>query len=640
VSGICGVLDIDGREVDAGEIDAMTSRLRRRGPERTGSWHEGALALGHTLLATTPEAVTERLPLTHQASAGCVITADVRLDNREDLLGLLGQRERHDIGDAELILLAYLAWGERVVERLLGDFAFAIWDPRARKLFCARDQMGLRPFYYHTSDRLFAFASEPEAILVLPRVPDRINEARIADHLALANLESVDLTSTFFAAVERLPPAHTLTVTAEGVRLRRYWQLEAPEELRLASHEEYAEAFLDVLTTAVASRLRSAGPVGSMLSGGMDSGSVTAIAATLTAADAGRRPLPTFSAVGPDPSTCVETRTILAALEMDGLDPQTVRYDQLDVIDGLEELTWTLGEPFDAHMTLVRTLYLRARQNSVNVVLDGVGGDTVLEICDYLPRLVRSGHWLAARREAQGWNRFRSSPTRPWRDVAFSSLAAVAPEPLLRRRRQLGIGRELEDIVERTGLRREFADRIALEDRLAAMRGIMRVSPKWSYQQRRAHWMSLPHMTAARERYGRVAAAVGVEARDPFFDLRVMQFALQLPGNQLLRSGWPKAILRRAMATKLPRAVRGRIGKEHLGIHFTEAIGAMDQDALHARVKPVAHLVAPYVDLDRVTLVDRAAPLETTLYGVVQLAGWLDMHRQRSNGVPHQAGES
>jgi asparagine synthase (glutamine-hydrolysing) len=640
VSGICGLFNLDGAPVTGDEIGAMAALLERRGPERTGTWREGTTSLGHTLLATTPEAMHERLPLVHPET-GCTITADVRLDNRGELLGLLGLRERRDLGDAEILLLAYLRWGERCVERFLGDFAFAIWDPRDQKLFCGRDQMGLRPFYYHHSpSRLFAFASEPEAILVLSRVPDRIHEVRIADYLAPGNLESVDRTSTFFAEVERLTPAHALTVTLEGVKPRRYWQLQATDELRLGSHEEYAEAFLDVLTPAVASRMRSPGPVGSMLSGGMDSGSVTAVAASLTAADGRRRPLPTFSAVSPDPSTCIETRTIFAALEMDGLDPRMVRYDQLDEIDGLEALTWKLAEPFDAHMTLVRALYLRASQSGVRVVLDGVGGDTVLEICDFLPRLARSGHWIALRREAEGWNRFRSSPTRPWRDLASTSLAGVAPEPLLHRRRQLGIAREVEDVIQRTGLRREFADRIGLEDRLAAMRGILRVSPTWSYQQRRAHWMSLPHMTAARERYGRVAAAVGVEPRDPFFDLRVMQFAVGLPGDQLLRDGWPKAILRRAMATKLPRAVRDRIGKEHLGIYFTEAIGAMDHDALQARVKPVAHLVAPYVDLDRASLVDRAAPFGTNLYGVVQLAGWLDVHRQRSNGVPHRAGES
>jgi asparagine synthase (glutamine-hydrolysing) len=132
--------------------------------------------MGHTLLATTPESLLERLPLKHERS-GCVITADVRLDNRPELLNALDLGEQGPVaGDAGLILAAYLAWGTACVERFLGDFAFAIWDPRQRRLFCARDHLGMRPFYYHHSAcRFFAFASEPLAILELPQAPRRVN---------------------------------------------------------------------------------------------------------------------------------------------------------------------------------------------------------------------------------------------------------------------------------------------------------------------------------------------------------------------------------------------------------------------------------------------------------------------------------
>ena len=132
MSGIFGLFNQDAAPVQTEELADMASLLERRGPDRTGTWHDGAVGLGHTLLATTPEAVFEQLPLRH-AESGCVITADVRLDNRAELLAGLGIAERFaDTGDAEIILLAYLAWGETCVERLLGDFTFAIWDPRSR----------------------------------------------------------------------------------------------------------------------------------------------------------------------------------------------------------------------------------------------------------------------------------------------------------------------------------------------------------------------------------------------------------------------------------------------------------------------------------------------------------------------------
>jgi asparagine synthase (glutamine-hydrolysing) len=147
----------------------------------------------------------------------------------------------------------------------------------------------MRPLYYHhTPGRLLAVASEPRAILVLEQMPYRIDEGRIADAL-VGELEGIDLTSTFFEDVYRLPPAHVLVATPRGVRVSRYWTLEAGDELRLPSNDAYAEAFLEVFTEAVRCRLRGAGPVGAMLSGGMDSGAVVAVARGLLA-EAGRAP--------------------------------------------------------------------------------------------------------------------------------------------------------------------------------------------------------------------------------------------------------------------------------------------------------------------------------------------------------------
>jgi len=176
MSGICGQFNLDDAPVAAADLRAMTAMLEKRGPERTGRWRDGATGLGHTLLATTPELTFERQPFKH-AETGCVITADVRLDNRDELLDAFGLLEQRDsIGDAELILLAYLEWGEDCLDRLLGDFAFAIWDPRHQKLFCARDHFGMRPLYYHHAPgKRFLFASDARSILVLPQVPYRIN---------------------------------------------------------------------------------------------------------------------------------------------------------------------------------------------------------------------------------------------------------------------------------------------------------------------------------------------------------------------------------------------------------------------------------------------------------------------------------
>ena len=405
MSGICGILSLDGSTPDPADIQAIAASLERRGPDGTHVWNSGPIALGHTLLATTPEALTEVLPLTDPQS-GCTITADVRLDNREELIAALGMgHETRTIGDGELILRAYLHWGEPCPEHLLGDFAFAIWDPRSNQLFCSRDHMGMRQLtYHHGPGQVFVFATEPNAVLAYAGVPKRINEGRIADFLD--NLEGIDFTSTFFEGIFRLPPAHSLSVCAKGLSLRCYWELRPEPELKLESDEAYAMAFLEVFTEAVRCRLRSVAPVGSMLSGGMDSGSVVAVASALLAAD-GQSPLPTFSAVGPDQEKCIETSAIYAAAAMPGLKSYRVNHADLEpYAEDLLSLTKRSDEPFDGHMALPRAVYLAARRAGINVVLDGVAGDIVLASDSHVARLLKRGRLIRAIQEARGERQF------------------------------------------------------------------------------------------------------------------------------------------------------------------------------------------------------------------------------------------
>jgi asparagine synthase (glutamine-hydrolysing) len=639
MSGILGLFNQDGAPVVDRDLVQMACMLERRGPEGTACWRSGSIGLGHTRLATTPEAVFERLPLAH-ADTGCVITADVRLDNRAELIAALRiPQGARPTGDAEILLSAYVAWGESCVERLLGDFAFGIWDPRRRALYCARDHFGMRPFYYHnTASRFFAFASEPRAILVLSQTPYRINEGRIADYL-VSQLEGIDKTSTFFEEVFRLPPAHALTVTPEGVRLRRYWTLEPGPELQLPSNQAYAEAFLDVFSEAVRCRLRSAGPVGSMLSGGMDSGSVVAVARGLLAKE-GRGPLPTFSATAPDPNACIETRTIQAALTMDDLDPCTIHYGQLDeLMPELEDLTWSLDEPFDGHMALIRVIYLAARRRGIKVLLDGVAGDTMLSEGSHLVRLMRAGRWVTAYREAVGQNRFwGGNHYPPLREWVRSGLSAFAPDSVRQlRRRLLGpwrARRALERNIRESIIDPAFARRVNLMERLrilAAHRsgGFLPDLPK-----EHAQTIDHPYLTIGRERYGRVASAVAVEPRDPFADRRVAAFCVRLPGEQKLDGGWPKAVLRRAMDGRLPDAVRWRRGKESLGWSFNLALMKMENGRVRVDAEIDESILAPYVNLsDRLacrSTVDPGDPEQVEKESqAAHLAAWLHRHAKR-----------
>jgi asparagine synthase (glutamine-hydrolysing) len=568
MSGICGVLRLDGQTADPAQLRAMTALLERRGPDGTHDFIDGPVGLGHCLLATTPEALHETLPFSDPAS-GCCITADVRLDNRDQLLPALGlDAESRVIGDGELILRAWLHWGEACLEHLLGDFAFAIWDPRQQRLFAARDQMGMRQLIHcHVPGKLFAFATEPRALLQLAELPHRINEGRIADYIE-DYLEPIDFTSTFFEELYRLPPAHCLSVDAGGLQIRRYWTLQPQPLLQLDSDEAYAEAFLKVFTEAVRCRLRSPGPVGSMLSGGMDSGSVVAVASRLLAAE-GRGPLQTFSAVGPDAGTCVETRTIRESQKLPGLQTHSVNWAELEpYADDLQHLLQTLDEPFDGHMTLIRAVYLAARRNGIKVMLDGVAGDVMLSYSDQIVDLLRSGHWLQALRDTRGEARFWSDGSGWLRQLLLYTRRAATPNWARRLRRQL---RNPQRVRPSPLMNPELARRVNLAARVEQLRSHSLVE-RIDFARSRAHALTQSHLVVGRERYDRTAAALAIEPRDPFMDLRVVNFCLSLPGAQLESGGWPKIILRRAMQGLLPDSVRWRRGKEHLGWRFTSAL--------------------------------------------------------------------
>ena len=546
----------------------MEALSRRRGPDRTGTWLAGSVGLGHALLATTPEAVTEKLPFEHGES-GCVITGDVRLDNREELLTALRAAERA-MGDAEIALRAYLRWGDGFVEHLLGDFAFAIWDPRVRSLLCGRDQMGMRSLYFHhSSRRLFAFATDPRAILALPRTPYKINEARIADFL-VEGLEGIDKTSTFFHAIFRLPPAHLMTVDADGMRQLKYWDLAPEPELRLPTQEDYSEAFLDVFAPAVRSRLRTVGAPASTLSGGIDSGTIAAVARRLLAADE-KPPLLTFSAVSPAGEGDPETRAILAALTIGGLHPHLVSYAELpELLPDLDGVLSAIDEPFDGHMTLIRSIYVAAHRRGIRTMLDGAGGDTIFTQGRWIAHLLRSGRWRAAYREANGWNEFCRGESPPIPELLLSARSAFIPDAILRRLRPLQRRTRVRPLVRNSLIDEDFARRINLSERLETLASHA-VGFRTRVGAERVNAIDHPFLTIGRERYDRVAAAAGVEPRDPFLDLRVVEFALRLPGEQTFSSGWPKAVLRRAMDGELPDAVCWHRGSDHLGLAFTTA---------------------------------------------------------------------
>src|SRR6266576_1239206 len=266
----------DNAPIEPALLKSLTEFLSFRGPDAREVCLDGAVGMGHTLLRATHEAKTERQPASLEGRYR--IVADARLDAREELIDELKRAKRNlcsNAADCDLILQAYAAWGTPCIDRLQGDFSFALWDARHKQLFCARDHFGIKPFYYSSIGPLLVVSNMIDCIRRHPAVSRRLNDLAIADFLLFDMIREPGATS--FADIQRLPPAHVLSCQAGTISVRRYWTLPVPAAVHYTRSNECVEQFRELLDHAVADRVRVRN-VGVLMSGGLDSPSVAASA--------------------------------------------------------------------------------------------------------------------------------------------------------------------------------------------------------------------------------------------------------------------------------------------------------------------------------------------------------------------------
>lgn len=495
------------------------------------------------------------------------VLADLRLDNRQELIDRLthdGGLVRESPGDAELLLAAYLRWEEECPRHLLGDFAFAIWDPRRRRLVAACDPVGVKTLHYARVGPLLCLASEARQVLQHPGVPCRLDEAGVADYL-LDGTE--DPGCTLFLGVRRLLPGHRLVATPGGERIERYWSLD-PEARTVYRHDEdYAAHFLDLFGRAVEDRLRTeAGSVAILMSGGLDSPSVAAMARLRLPASRG---LFAVSFLFERLRECDEREFIQVAADGLGLERETILAEHFPVLDP-ETCRPSLESPSLAWDGCLREALRRTRSRGARVLLTGHGGDDLMlgSYLVYADRLRRGDPGaileIAQHAMAEGQGRSRTlyrylvQPLLPNHVArALRQLLGRAPSPALPDWIDAGFAR-------RHGLARQAQDRphdrtqAFAEAAREALYGHFRQTP-WD---RSAHW------------YNQHAAAFGVEVRHPFLDRRLVEFILSIPPQQLFRAGLSKPLLRQAMTGVLPEAVRTRKDKTQLGAFLNLSVGS------------------------------------------------------------------
>ena len=543
MSGIAGVFHLNGAPVDRVWLDKMSGCLALRGPDGGRVWSEGGAGLCHTLLRISPErSECDSKPCTIDGQVW--IAADARIDDRETLLAKLQPHARQDLGaagSAQLILHAYAHWGVDCVEHLLGDFAFILWDAPCRRVFCARDHLGVKPLYYAQDGRCLMVSNTLDCLRELGVVPTDPNDQAVADFLLFGmNLEA---DTTFFSAIRRLPAAHRLLASPELLRVEKFWDLPVDEPLYLRSGSEYIERFRELMRTVVRDRLPG-GTLGISMSGGIDSPSLAA-----TAIEVGAAPVAfttVYDSTDPDQIYAGSVAKYLGI-------PIHVR----DLHD--EPHGWPpVDPPLRTNEPSPYVLRLGSQWQWPNdlstwprVVLYGEGPDNALtfEWRAYLTYLHRHRRWGRMARDVvthmAAHRRIPLLPTLPriWRARRNPIPSMVFPDWLN------------TELISHFELRKRWEDFHLGAPPLHPVRPV-------SYQAfRDLSWAALFEgldVTAGRMRF---------EFRYPFIDLRLLRFLLAVPAIPWCRC---KYLLRRALRGRLPEEVlrrpktpvRGSLGAE------------------------------------------------------------------------------
>jgi asparagine synthase (glutamine-hydrolysing) len=494
--------------------------------------------MGHALLQTTYESKGEQQPASLEARYW--IVADARLDCRKELIEELHRAKREvrsNTPDGEAILHAYASWGTACVEHLRGDFSFALWDASHKQLFCARDHFGIKPFYYAQLGEIFLFSNTLNCLRIHPRVSDELNEAAIGDFL-LFGLNYNNAT-TSFRDIQRLPPAHSLTVSQRDVRIRRYWAPPTEGRIRYAKPEEYVEHFLEILEAAVADRIRT-DRVGILLSGGLDSSSVAAVAKQVSGQDSKATEIRGYTYVYDSLIPDREREYARSAGEFLRIPIKFIVLDEAQIFERWDDPEISWPEPLDNPFLALLSKAYRDISAECRVLFSGEGGDNLMDfqMWPYVRDLRRRGEWQRLFTDVANYLWVRPFP---WRGIRARALRLVGKDP--------------HEQVYPHWLTVEFTRSANLQERWKEQREL----PKsWSAHpiHRRGHGsLALPQWTHSFEQEDPGATHYLVETRYPFLDLRMVDYLLAIPPFPWF---FRKMLLREAMTGRLPERVRTR----------------------------------------------------------------------------------
>ena len=551
MSGFAGIVNRSDTPVDQELIRKMTEFLVFRGPDSQGVWSEGQAALGHTLLRTTPESIDERQPCSLHGRVW--IAADARLDARDDLRQRLAEKGYPlpaAMADARLILGAYHVWGEDCVQHLAGDFSFGIWDQDKRRLFCARDHFGCRPFFYAETGNSLVFGNTLVCLRLHPGIGRELDERFVGDWLIFER--SGDPERTVFSKLQRLPAAHCLTWDTGGLHVRRFWSLPTEHPvIRFRHPRDYVEEFRRLMDLAIGDRLRTH-RAAVFMSGGLDSTIVAAAAHAYLTREFGRSELQAHAIVYNRLVNDEERLWAPRAAAGIGIPLHVLPMDDYPPYPG-----WNEGEPFlpaDDKRVVTR---LGTQPEPVNFAIFQSAVDSHAEAADCAP-VVLTGHGgdpALAWPTAYFLDLLRAGRLTQFLKEVASYWLEHGRRPPLGFRWLLGSWRKIPPPVHYPNwLNESFATRLDLPNRFQELNQ----APPAAHKTRAKAYGHLANQVgwaALFESMDAGVTGVPLDVCHPLLDLRLIHFFLSIPPFPWCLE---KEMLRAGAAGLLPEAVRLR----------------------------------------------------------------------------------
>jgi asparagine synthase (glutamine-hydrolysing) len=556
MSAIYGIFYFHADGVDNNDIALMTESTACRNRRSVSIRRDQTAFLARENPDALSESDGETFPFA-DVGGNLKIVADARLDNRTELFQKLeiSNAVEKDFADERLILAAYRKWGDECVERLLGNFAFAIWDKRQRQIFLARDHLGAKSLFYYSDAKKFVFASQPKAILAATGIESRVNKNKLAA-FALPQSKSLFWEEAWFENIVPVVAGTCLTVDAKGVRKRRYWEPQLEKKLPFKREDEILEAFQSLMFEVVGSNLRDDFPVMALLSGGLDSSAIVSVAAKIL--EKQNRQLQTLSAVLPAASGETledESYFINQFQTFPNVSINYITAPEKGPFDDVEKLVWEYDTPQITSRHYLYTAFSEhARKNGSRVILDGGGGEygATFDGAGCYAEMFLRLRWLGLQRELA--LREKTSGESFKYNLRANVMHPFLPDFLRRQKHRLTQDNFLP--AEGCPLQDSFAaDLINLvKSKTDSINTAYQISP--------FHRVNQHKLIGNLQRKSSALSSGGdIEYPFPLLDKRLLEFCLAAPCSVKVKNGYQRYLIRAGLDKILPPAIQWRTSK-------------------------------------------------------------------------------